>query len=237
MAGFDAFDREILLATADLQPEMIDRALADFARRELRKVQAAGASKTFDLYVNGRPAVSEYEYKAPGAIVYEFALWEPVITFALETLRLRSPMKSGKFRSSFIVLVNQRIVTNFDSIGAGDEVLITNFQPYIRKAENGLLGVKRFAIFDGTKRDLARRFGNQGRNTPGAFAFETKWLNIAAGIHPSIPYILKGGGKLRAAAQSSRSSAFRAGRATLSRAKDRQAGMPITYPAVVMNMV
>lgn len=216
MAGFEAFDREILLATTGLQPEEIDRALADFSRRELQKVQASGASRNYRLFVNGRPAVSEYEVEAPGPIVYEFALWEPILTFALETLRMRSPVKSGRFRASFIVLANQRVVTDFDSIDGDDEVIITNFQPYVRKAENGLLGAKRFSIFDGAKRDLARRFGNSGRNTPGAFAFETKWLNIAAGVHASIPYVLKG---------------------SRGRGKDRQAGMPITYPAVVMNMV
>ena len=44
MAGFDAFDRQLQLATADLEPEQISKALAVFARQELQKVQSAGAS-------------------------------------------------------------------------------------------------------------------------------------------------------------------------------------------------
>jgi hypothetical protein len=237
MAGFEAFDREIRLATAGFEPEAINAMLATFARQELAKVQAQGASKAYDLFVNGRPAQSENEVQAPGPIVYEFALWEPVITFALERLRTRSPVKSGRFRNSFIVVVNQTVVTNFDSVWPGAEVIITNFQPYIRKAEGGQLGVKRFAIFDGAKRDLARQFGNDRRNAPGIYRFDTRWLNMSSGVHPNIPYILKGGEKARAVAQNARSSAFRAGRLTLSRRKDREAGQPITYPAVVMNMV
>ncbi len=187
--------------------------------------------------MNGRPAQSENEVQAPGPIVYEFALWEPIITFALERLRTRSPVKSGRFRNSFIVIVNQTIVTNFDSVRPGAEVIITNFQPYIRKAEGGQLGVKRRAIFDGTKRDLARQFGNERRNAPGIYSFETQWLSLSAGVHPDVPYVLKVGERVRAAAQNARSSAFRAGRLTLSRRKDREAGQPITYPAVIMNMV
>lgn len=215
MASFDAFDRELQLATVDLEPEQISQALAVFARQELQKAQSAGASKVYDLYVNGRAAMSENEVVAPGPIIYEFALWEPVITFVLERLRQRAPSRSGRFRASFIVLADQVPVTNFDAIGGRAEIVITNFQPYVRKAETGQLSTKRFAIFDGAKRDAARRFGNEGRNTPAAFQFETKWLDIRAGVHPQMPYVLKREGSR----------------------KDRQKGMPITYPSVVMNMV
>lgn len=215
MAGFEAFDRELRLATADLAPEEIGKALAEFAREELAKALAEGASRNYRLYVNGREASSENEVIPPGPIVYEFALWEPVISFALDRLRQRSPVRTGRFRASFVVLANQQLVTDFDQIDGRSEVIITNVQPYVRKAEAGVLGTKRFAIFDGTKRDLARQFGNEGRNS-AAFRFETKWLDISPGVYPGLPYILK------------RSQGNR---------KDRQAGMPITYPSVVMNMV
>lgn len=221
MARFDAFDRELQLATADLEPEQISKALAVFARQELQKAQSAGASKVYDLYVNGRAAVSEDQVVAPGPIIYEFALWEPVITFVLDRLRQRSPSRSGRFRNSFIVLADQVLVSNFDAIAGRSEVVITNFQPYVRKAETGRLGTKPRAIFDGAKRDAARRFGNEGRNTPAAFQFETKWLDIRAGVHPQMPYVLKRDGS----------------RSRHGREKDRQKGMPITYPSVVMNMV
>ncbi len=50
MAGFEAFDREIRLATAGFEPEAINAMLATFARQELAKVQAQGASKAYDLF-------------------------------------------------------------------------------------------------------------------------------------------------------------------------------------------
>ncbi|WP_245442235.1 hypothetical protein [Rhizobium chutanense] len=212
----DFFERDLKLATADLEPDAINAMLAKFAKESVREVISSGrASENYERYVNGRLGVAEEAVQAPGPIIYEFSLWEPIITFALDELRRRSPVKSGRFRSSFIVLANQREVRDYDAIGPGDEVIITNFQPYVRKAENGLLGAKRYSIFDGTKRALASRFGNEGRNA-AAFVFETQWLNVQAGVHAGMPYILK---------------------RHQGRRKDRQAGMAITYPAVVINQV
>jgi hypothetical protein len=83
-------------------------------------------------------------------------------------------------------------------------------------------------VFDGTKRTLNSRFN-------GVFKAETRYLNIASGVHPEIPYVLKGRVRVRAAAQNNHSSAFRAGRATLASRKETAAGQPLTYPAVVIN--
>lgn len=216
MATFATFDQEIRMATVGISPAAVNKALAEFARSELRKAQAAGtASQSYRLYVNDRPASSEFEVEAPGPILYLFSMWAEIIDFAIAELKRRSPVRSGRFRESFIVVVNGDIVSSGKEIDATSEVIVTNFQPYIRKAEAGLLGTKRFAIFDGTKRALARRFGNEGRTAYG-YLFETKWLNIGAGVHPGIPYVLKH---------------------SQGRRKDRQAGMPITYPAIIMKMV
>lgn len=215
MATFETFEREIQLATAGIAPAAINKALAEFARSELLRAQVGGASKSYQLYVNGRLAQSEDEVIAPGPIVYQFSLWAEIIAYAISELQRRSPVRSGRFRNSFIVIVNGDVVPHDTDVAAASEVIVTNFQPYIRKAEAGLLGTKRFAIFDGTKRALARRFGNEGRTGAG-YLFETKWLDIAAGVHPEIPYVLKH---------------------SQGRRRDRQAGMPISYPAVIMSMV
>lgn len=216
MAGLEFFEQELRLATADLEPREIEVHLAAFARKSVAELVSSGrASGRYERYVNGRRGAAEESVQLPGPIVYEFSLWEPIIDFALTELQRRSPSKSGRFRRSFIVLANQALVTNFDTIRPSDEVIITNFQPYVRKAEGGVLGVPRYSIFDGAKRALARRFGNDGRNS-AAFAFETRWLNIEAGVHAQIPYKLK---------------------RSQGRRRDRQAGMPITYPSIVITQV
>lgn len=229
--GFELFDRDLRVATAGMGPEEINRAVVAFARKELQRVIAEGrASPQYERFVNGIQGAPEESYKAPGAIVYEFTNWPLVIGAALEELQKRSPRRSGRFAASFIVISGQRIITDFSRIDSGSEVIIVNFQPYTRKAEAGLLKQPRRYVFDGTKRALNARFN-------GAFKAETRFLNISTGVHPEIPYILKGRVKVRAAVQNNRSSAFRAGRAFLSARKDTAAGQPLTYPAVVINQV
>lgn len=208
VSGFEFFERDLRVATSGMEPEEINRAVAAFARQELRRVINEGlASREYERYVNGVHGASEDAYHAPGSIVYEFTNWPLVIGTALDELQKRSPRKSGRFASSFIVISGGRIVTEFRSIPAAGEVIITNAQPYIRKAEGGRLGIPRRRLFDGTKNALARRFS-------GVFRFETRYLDIASGLHPLIPYVLK------------RSQGGR---------RDRQAGMPITYPAIIIN--
>lgn len=208
--GFEFFERDLRVATAGMEPEEINKAVAAFARQELRRVIAEGiASPEYERYVNGVHGAPEEAYKAPGSIVYEFTNWPLVIKAAIAELEKRSPRKSGRFAASFIVIVGGRLVQQFRTIPAGAEVIITNAQPYVRKVETGRLGVPARRVFDGTKRSLARRFS-------GVFRFETRFLDIGGGVHPLIPYRLRHsqGGR-----------------------KDRQAGMPITYPAVIINSV
>lgn len=206
-SGFEWFERDLRVATEGLSPEAINKAVATFAKQELRRVIAEGiASPTYERYVNSVHGAPEEAYKAPGAIVYEFTNWPLIIRAVLDELQKRAPRKSGRFADSFIVIVGGRIVTDFRAIPAGAEAIVTNAQPYVRRIEGGKrLGQKR--LFDSTKNAIARRFG-------GAFRFETRFLNIASGVHPLIPYILKG---------------------SHGRRKDRQAGMPITYPAILIN--
>ncbi len=211
--AYDTFERELRLIVNDLSPESINAELAKYAKKSLNEVISSGrASKNYTRYVNGIRGASEESVKAPGPIIYDFSLWEPIITFAISELQKRSPVKSGRFRSSYVVLADQKIVTDYDSIPPSAEVIITNSQPYIRKVEAGIIGKKRGYVFDGAKNACARQFGS---SNSGGFSFETVWLDISNGLIAGVPYILKRNGSR----------------------KDRQAGMPITYPAIVINQV
>jgi len=230
MAKLETFDRDLRLAIADVEPDRINAALAKFAREELERViQRGEGSPAYKRYVNQIEGAPETSVKAPGPIIYQFVWWKPVILFALAELQKRSPRKSGRFASSFIVISGGKIVLDFDDIDADAEVIVTNFQPYVRKAEAGLLNVPRRRIFDGTKRLINSRYNE-------VVTAETRFLNISPGLHPQIPYILKGGAGLRAASQSRRSSAFRSGRRFLAPRKDTAAGQALTYPSIVLNL-
>lgn len=209
MARFDAFDRELRLATAELAPDSIARELAKFARAELAKAISAGAPETYERFVNGRAGAAEESVIAPGPIVYVFSNWKLVIDTALAELRKRSPRRTGRYASSFLVIVGGRTVaTDFSRIRADAEVVIFNAQPYTRKVE---VGAMRMDVpeqhFGAAASALKRRFGS-------AFRFERQFVNVPAGIHPLVPYRLKGGG----------------GRDRIS----RRTGL-LSYPALIIN--
>lgn len=205
MAGFEFFERDLRLATAGLEPEAINKALAIFARQELAKAISAGASPEYEKYVNGRQGAAEETVRAPGPIVYEFVNWPLVIAAALTELQKRSPRKSGRYASSFIVMANQVPVADYRGIPADSEVVIFNAHPATRKIEVGTNKTGK-RHFDLSKVALNGRFRE-------GFRFETRFLNIKAGIDPRVPYMLKRGG----------------------RGKGRGAGAALTYPAIVIN--
>ncbi|NTG20007.1 hypothetical protein G6L00_06065 [Agrobacterium rhizogenes] len=233
MAKFQTFDRDIKVATAGLSEEAISAALAKFARSELARVIESGqGTRTYSRFVNGREGASEESVKAPGPIVYVFSWWQSIIRDALAALIAVSPSKSGRFARSFIVIVNGRMVTDFSEIDGASEVIITNAQPYVRKIQVGAMKMSvPPRIFEQARKVLFAKYTQQ------LLSCQVTFLNIDGGVHPLIPYILKGHQRTAAVRQTTRSSAFRAGRSTLSRRKDTEAGQPITYPALVMNMV
>lgn len=200
------FERELKLAISDLEPAAIRRELASYARRSVAEVISSGqAPAEYDRYVNGRLGEAEEAVQLPGPIVYVFQNWRLVINAAIDELQKRVPRRSGRYAASFIVTVNGKPVTNFDDIPGGAEVIIINAQPYTRKMESGA-NKTGARHFDLSKAAVNRRFR-------GAFNAQVAFLNVSGGIDPRVPYILK------------RSAGKR---------KDRQAGMPITYPALMI---
>jgi hypothetical protein len=206
MAGFEMFDRELKLATRDLEPAQINRALALFAKESLSDVIRSGAaSPNYETFVNGRPGAAEESVQAPGPIVYLFSNWSVVVKTAIEELQKRVPRKSGRYASSFVATYRGAEVTDYSSLPPDAEVVIFNYQPYTRKMETGAnrTGGRHFDL---ARAAVNRRFG-------GAFNTQVAYINVAPGVAPGAPYILRAG---------------------QGRRKDRQAGKPITYPALVI---
>ena len=189
--GFEFFERDLRVATAGMDPEAINQAVAAFAKQELRRVIAEGiASPRYERYVNAVHGAPEEAYKAPGSIRYEFVNWSLVINAALDELKKRGPHpRSGRFNDSYVVIVGGRVpVTDYSKIRSDAEVIITNFQPYVRKAEVGYLGIPEQRLFKGTARVIASRFN-------GAFTAISKFVDVPAGINPMMPYHLKNRGR------------------------------------------
>lgn len=190
--GFEFFERDLKIATAGLEPAQVNAALAQFARAELAKVIAAGASPQYERFVNGRAGATEESVQAPGPIVYVFTNWPLVINAALEELKKRAPRRSGRYAGSFVVVVGGRtVVTDFTHLRPDAELVILNTQPYTRKMETGHNGPGA-RHFDLSKAALNRRF-------KGAFRVEMKYVDVPGGIAARVPYLLKRTTKRRAA--------------------------------------
>jgi len=236
MARFETFDRDIKVATAGLSQEAISAELALFAKTELAKVIKSGeGNANYTRFVGGIEGAPEESVDAPGPIIYQFAWWQEVIVSALGLLVANSPKRSGRYANSFVVLASQQVIHSFDEIPAGAEVIIFNAQPYTRKIE---VGAMQMSVpprhFDRATTALRRKFGANG-----AFRFASRFLDIKNGVHPLVPYVLKGDYAARYNAQrrSLRAGAAIPGHARLRRRKDMDVGQPITYPSIVINMV
>ncbi len=226
----EEFPRALVLATRDLAPEVVSRELARFAKEELaRTIQSGEGSPIYDRYVNQRKGPPEEAVNAPGPILYAFVWWRPIIEFALAELRKRSPRRSGRYASSFVVIADGRPVTDYDAIPARADIVITNVQPYTRH-----IAEQRPRIFEVVRSALGQKYGGNRRGTAGAFLFDTAYLSLGSGIHPLVPYVLNGG-YARQRARKLENPARYAGK-KFPRRKDREAGRAITYPSILISM-
>jgi hypothetical protein len=66
--NFAFLERELVIATQGLAPAQVNARLASYAKQELAKALAEGASQTYDRYVNGRIGAVEESVQAPGPI-------------------------------------------------------------------------------------------------------------------------------------------------------------------------
>jgi hypothetical protein len=239
MASFADFGRE--MRTISFRPgtrggEIVAAELATFARAELaRVIQSGEGSPRYGLFVNGREAVTELDVEVPGSIVYVFSWWNEVITAALTELIKRSPRKSGRYASSFIVMANGTLVMPGGEIPDGAEIVIANAQPYTRKVE---VGAMKMSVpprhFEGARRVMVRRFGGDG-----GFGFRVEFLHLASGIHPLVPYRLKGEYARRRNSWLDLVATGRArhGMKSFPRRRDREPGQQITYPSLVIRLL
>lgn len=212
MARVTPIERELKIATTDLDPAAIAALLARTARAELAIVIADGSgSPDYVRFVNGREGVAEEAVQVPGPILYVFSSLAEVAQYALAVCIARSPVRSGRYKDSWFVLVNGQ-VADPANLPAGAEIVITNDQPYARKIDAGHMRMSvPPGIIESARQAVMKRYGNL------VFA-ERRLVSLAGG------YVLKG--------------RFRRGRRAGSRRKlqkDAQAGAQLTYPALVIN--
>lgn len=205
-------------ASALLPQADLSRLFAQAARKLRDDAIAAGyAPQRYATFVDGRPGAPEETVRTDGGgqILYRFGALAEAAAFALAYLRARSPVDSGAYRNAWLVAVDGRKwLGDLADIPMQAEITITNPEPYARKIDVG--GMKMSVppqLIENARQALRAAFPT----VKGERAFVNLPSSLAAGINYPVPWILKSRGN--------RNGFVR---------RDNRAGMPITYPALIL---
>lgn len=207
-----AFETTIHLQLEKFGPEAARKIHIARAQRGLAEFMARQETKpSYTIEVDGRPASSETQVKPFGVIVYRFSRLREVVVFALAEARRLSPVKSGRYRDAWFVMMNDAQVA-LDAIPENArQILLTNDQPYSRKINVGAPGFEKYAspgIVEKVRQLILRKYRTL--------------------VDVNVEFVtLKGGHSLKSD-QFRRRNGKRAGSAR----KDARRGSSLTYPAL-----
>lgn len=211
--------RSVEIAAADLVPDnQVAEVFAASARKLRDDVIAAGeAPKVYTTFVDGRAGASEEIVRTDGTgrVLYRFSSLADATAFALAFVRARSPVDSGAYRNAWLVAVNGQLwAGDVSAIPRDAEITIVNPEPYARKVDLGRIKMS-------VPPQIIENARQAVRAAYPAIKAERAFVNLPSsfgvGIAYPVPWLLKG----------------RPGKPKPTR-RDNHAGMPITYPALVM---
>jgi hypothetical protein len=148
--------------------------IAATARRENEKIVAAPPRPLRVVrHVDGVKDAPEEAVKPGGVIVYDYERIDLVALYALDVLRQLSPVDTGDYVRSHVLMLNGVVVGSPDSSRAdlrvadlanwqpGDRITISNLMPYTRKIEIGKQGYRKNGhVYEKAALAVNRRFGN-----------------------------------------------------------------------------
>ncbi|GBR07492.1 hypothetical protein [Gluconobacter frateurii] len=169
-------------------------------------VRRGDAPPHWTTNVDGRQGAPESSVRPDGFILYKFNVMGLAAKAALQLCKERSPVRSGRYRDSWVVVVEGKPWTDdVADVPEGKEVMIVNPQPYARKIDTGAMKMSvPPGIVEAVRQSIQRKFPTV--NAARAF------VTVPSGLLDNAPYILRRNG----------------------RAKDRTAGKAITYPALIL---
>jgi len=171
-------------------------------------VRSGDAPPHWVTIVDGRQGAPETSVQPDGFILYKFNVMGLAAQAALQLCKERSPVRSGRYRDSWMVVVDGRPWTeDVADIPEGVSVMIVNPQPYARKIDTGAMKNMSVppGIVDAVRKLVQRKFPTV--NAARAF------VTIPPGLMENAPYVL---------------------RRSVGRSKSRAAGASMTYPAMIL---
>lgn len=208
-----AFETTIRLQLDKFSPAEAQRRHVAIARAGLNAYLASQPSAPdVTIEVDGHHATSETEVRPFGIIVYRFSRMREIAGFALAELRRFSPIRSGRYRDAWFVMLNDA-EASLAEVGSRDTVTLANDEPYSRKINVGAKGFTRYA-------------------PPGVVekARQSVLARYRSSVEAEIVFLTFGGGWVLRKSQQRK----RKGRPYGGFRSDALKGMQVTYPALVL---
>jgi hypothetical protein len=167
--------RDIEILLTELQE--IDGAdiLTEFARAEITEAKeinraVLGREPPVEIFVDGRKDESLRSVETKSVIVAEFQLVTEVLVWIAQQLEQHSPVKTGRYQKSHILLADGVEVTATTQVLTASEYVFINTQPYARKIERGSSSMAPDGVYQAVATLARQRFGNI---TKVAFSYRT----------------------------------------------------------------
>ncbi len=136
-------DKDIqLVLNEELSKAAQNAIFQQYARDQIEKVKLANAKAMgrvpkYTVSVDGRFGASITTAKVPGTIVAEFEITTEALLWIAQQIEIHSPLKSGRFRNSSVLLADGALISAWGDIPDAEEYVFINSQPYARKIEAG----------------------------------------------------------------------------------------------------
>jgi hypothetical protein len=165
----EPINRDIALFLDSLSPNEASRQFAAIAAEQIEdasqtNAQALGRRPPSTTFVDGRAGASLESVRPDGVIVTEFELILDVLIYISNLLDQFSPVKTGRYKRSHILLAdNVEIDVHTPSlapqVAVADEYIFVNTQPYARKIEHGSSQQSPRGVYEAVSLVARRRYG------------------------------------------------------------------------------
>lgn len=205
------FEAVLELNLKRFSPEEAKKKHIAAARAALRQVQGQRLDKlSYQIYTDGSASTTEESVKPFGVIQYLFLRMNQIGKYAYVTARAMSPVESGRYRDSWILVADDVVVSENDVPATAKQLILVNYQPYSRKIQ--LRGAK----LKGVPPGIVEKIQLQVRRLYGKFVS----TNVSF-IELRDAYVLK--------------HDYIQTRRNGKRRLHTRAGHEITYPALIIN--
>lgn len=161
-----------LMLSKMLSPEAKSRVFADFAHKVIEDGKAHNAKvlgrvPPHTISVDGRLGAPLTSVKPGGVIFVEYELTFEALQWIGEMLERFSPVKSGRYQRSHVLIADGVAVEDGAIPPAASRLAWVNVQPYSRKIERGLSPQRPEGVYQAVAKLASARFSNVAKITFG----------------------------------------------------------------------